>query len=219
MNTTFARGLSAIAGAGDLDRLDEVRRTVADHGQAGVLTAAAVSILVDACRERAVELLDQERVEPVAAPVALAPAPAPAATTGTVPDGDYFGVIASAGEREWPDSGVVLSVVVACEIDGAVIDVRARFDAGREIPRKACFRSAGLPAGAAVEQLIGRPVRVTLGTWTPPAGGSPRPVVRRWLAPAGAAPAAPKAAASALKFKAPPKSARPEWETGDDVLF
>ena len=214
--TTFSRGLSAIADAGDLNQLDQVRRTVADHGQSGTLTAAAVAILVDAARERAVELLDAERVEPV---VVTLP-PAPAAPTAGVIDGDYSGTIAQASEREWPDSGLVLSVVVACEIDCEVVDVRARFDAGREIPRKAMFRAAGLPAGAAVEQLIGKSVRVTLGTWSPPAGGSPRAVVRRWLSPVAPAPAAPRAP-SVIKGNTakPPKQSRPQWESDSDIPF
>ncbi len=221
--STFTAGLQSIIDAVDLNRLDRVRRNVDAHAEAGRLSAAAVELLVGCCRERAVELVDLERVEPAPAPMTLAPsAPAPAAPTGVVPDGDYSGVITTAGEREWPDSGLVLSVVVACEIDGEVVDVRARFDAGREIPRKAMFRAAGLPSGAAVEQLIGKSVRVVLGTWAPPGGGSPRPVVRRWLATTGAAPApaAPRAP-SVIKGNTakPPKSARPEWQDDDGIPF
>lgn len=215
--TTFTAGLSAVANAVDVDTVDQVRRTVDGHGSAGRLTADAVAALAAACKVRVGELLGSETVGPVAAPVVMtlaASAPAPTAATGSVPDGDYTGTITQAGEREWPDSGVVLSVVVAVEVSGEVVDVRARFDAGREIPRKACFRSAGLPSGSDPSMLVGRPVRVTLSTWSPPSGGSARPVVRRWLAPAGAAPKA--AAPAAPKAK---RSAKPDWETGDDVLF
>jgi hypothetical protein len=219
--TLFARGLAAIADAGDLDRLDAVRRTVAGHGSAGALTAAAVAILVDACGERAVELLDLERVEPAAAAAVAASSPAPMAPTAGVPDGDYSGTITQAMEREWPDSGLVLSVSCHVEIDGQTVEVKSRFDAGREIARKAMFRAAGLASGAAVEQLIGRPVRVEVGTWAPPGGGTPRPVVRRWLAAAGTAPApsAPRPPAVVKGNTAkPPKQSRPEWED-DSIPF
>ena len=224
MNTTFSCGLSAIAGAADIGALDQVRRSVADHGQAGRLTADQVAALVTVCRARALELAAAERVEPFAAPAPVvmtlaAAAPAPKATTGSVADGDYDATIAQASEREWPDSGLVLSVVVACEIDGEVADVRARFTGDREVARKAMFRAAGLPSGAAVEQLIGRPVRVTLSTWSPPSGGSPRLVVRRWLAPAAPAPAAPRAPSVIQGCNTkPPKSSKPAWEDDDGAI-
>lgn len=216
MNTTFTAGLSAVAGATTVNTLDRVRRSIDAHAEAGRLTAAAVELLVGCCRERAVELVDLERVEPAPAPMTLAAsAPAQTATPG-IPDGDYTGTITTAGEREWPDSGVVLSVVVAVEVDGEVVDVRARFDAGREIPRKALYRAAGLQSGSDPSMLIGKAVRVTLGTWSPPSGGSPRPVVRRWLAPAVAAPTAPRVI-QGNTAKAP-KSVRPEWSEDDDAI-
>jgi hypothetical protein len=220
--TTFIQGLQSVIDAVDLNRLDQVRRSVDAQAEAGRLTAAAVAILVDACRERAVELLDLERVEPAAAAVVAASSPAPMAPPDGGPDGDYSGTITQAMEREWPDSGLVLSVVCNVETAGQTLEVKSRFDAGREIARKAMFRAAGLPAGAAVEQLIGRPVRVTVGIWAPPGGGTPRPVVRRWLAAAGTAPApaAPRAPAVIQGCSArPPKQARPEWENDSETSF
>ena len=214
--TTFCAGLRAIADAADLNRLDACRRSVDDRGQAGELSAAAVSILVDACRERAVELFDLDRVEAVAAPVVVASAPAPAA--GVV-DGDCNATIAQAAEREFDDSGTVLLLTLTADVAGEPVEVRCRFDAAREIPRKAMFRAAGLPAGAAVEQLIGKSVRVTLGTWSPPAGGSPRAVVRRWLSPAAPAPAAPRASVIKGNTAQPPKHSRPQWESDSDIPF
>jgi hypothetical protein len=221
VSTTFTAGLSAIAAAESVAVLDRVRRSVADHGQAGRLTADQVAALVTVCRARALELAERDAAAP--APVVMtlaAAAPAPKAPTAGVPDGDYSGTITQASEREWPDSGLVLSVVVACEIDGAAVDVRARFTGDREVARKAMFRAAGLPSGAAVEQLIGKVVKVTLSTWSPPSGGSPRLVVRRWLAAAAQAPAAPRAPSviQGCNTKAP-KSARPQWEGDSEIPF
>jgi hypothetical protein len=222
VSTTFTAGLSAIAAAESVAVLDRVRRSVADHGQAGRLNADQVAALAAVCRARALELAERDAAAP--APVVMtlaAAAPAPKATTGSVADGDYNATIAQASEREWPDSGLVLSVVVACEIDGEVADVRARFTGDREVARKAMFRAAGLPSGAAVEQLIGKAVRVELSTWAPPGGGSPRPVVRRWLAPAAPAPAAPRAPSvvKGCNTAKPPKSSKPAWESDSDIPF
>jgi hypothetical protein len=225
MSTSFSRGLSAIADAGDLDRLDQVRRTVAGHGQSGVLTAAAVSVLVDACRERAVELIDLERVEPVAAPIVQRAAPAPAATTG-VPagfvEGEYAAVVASAVERDYDDSGTVLMLTLTADVSGESVEVRVRFDGQREAARAAAFRSCGLLAGSDPAMLIGRACRVLLASWTS-SDGRARLVVRRWVAPPkSAAPSAPTAPrASVVKgcnTSKPPKSSKPAWEDDDGAI-
>ena len=218
--STFAVGLGAIAAATTVNTLDRLRRSIDAHAEAGRLTAAAVSILVDACRERAVELHDQERVEPVAAPAPMtlaASAPAPAATTG-VPagfvEGEYAAVVSTAVERDYDDSGTVLMLTLTADVGGEPVEVRVRFDGNRAAARAAAFRSCGLVAGSDPSMLIGKPCRVLLSAWTATDGRS-RLVVKRWIAPPkSAAPAAPKSAATARH-----KSSKPAPPAADDVWF
>ena len=234
MNTTFSCGLSAIAGAADIGALDQVRRSVADHGQAGRLTADQVAALAAVCRARALELADAERVEPVAAPAPAtmtlaASAPAPKATTG-VPAGfaesEYAAVVGTAAERDFDDSGTVLMLTLTADVRGEPVEVRVRFDGNREAARAAAFRSCGLLAGSDPSMLIGKPCRVLLAPWTATDGRS-RLVVQRWIAPPkSAAPSAPSAPtaprASVVKgcnTAKPPKQARPEWEGDSEIPF
>lgn len=226
--TTFSAGLSAVASAADVDTLDRVRRSIDGHAADGRLTADQAGALAAVARARALEL----SAAPAAAlaPAAMAPAasaPARPAAAAGVPEGfrpgDYGATIAAASEREWPDSGLVLSVSLAAEIAGEPVEVRCRFDANREVARKAMFRAAGLPSGATVEQLIGKPVRVALNVWSPANGGAARLTVRRWHAPAGSTTRSTASATpGVVKFKAPPKPpapARPAWEADDGIPF
>jgi hypothetical protein len=227
MNTTFSRGLSAIAGAADIDALDQVRRTVADHGQAGRLTADQVAALVTVCRARALELAERDAAAP--APVVMtlaAAAPAPAARAG-VPagfvEGEYAAVVASAVERDYDDSGTVLLLTLTADVDGEPVEVRVRFDGQREAARAAAFRSCGLLAGSDPSMLIGKPCRVLLAPWTS-SDGRARLVVKRWVAPpksaAPAAPAAPRASVvKGCNTAKPPKSSKPAWESDSDIPF
>jgi len=221
MTTTFTAGLTAVANSADVASLDRVRRSVADHGQAGRLSVAATSILVDCCRERAVELIDAERTTPAPAqtPPAAA-APAPAAMTG-VPqafaEGEYAAVVATATQRSYDDSGDVLLISLTADVSGEPTEVRVRFDANREVARAAAFRSCGLPTGSDPAQLIGRSCRVLLAAWTSTEGRS-RLVVRRWVAAPRAAAASSSSRQSGSTSR-PKRSAKPDWETGDDVLF
>jgi hypothetical protein len=226
VSTTFTAGLSAIAGAADIDALDRVRRAVADHGQAGRLTADQVAALATVCRARALELIDQDCVDPVAAPAPVVMTPAAAApaapmTTG-IPagfsEGESPAVVSNAVERDYDDSGTVLMLTLTADVGGEPVEVRVRFDGNREAARAAAFRSCGLLAGSDPSMLIGKPCRVLLSPWTSSDGRS-RLVVKRWIAPPkSAAPAEPRAAASTLKFTKPPKSARPAWDD-DGIPF
>jgi hypothetical protein len=217
VSTTFTAGLSAIAAAESVAVLDRVRRSVADHGQAGRLTADQVAALAAVCRARALELAAADRVDPVAAPapvVMTLAAAAPAARAG-VPagfsEGEYAAVVASAVERDYDDSGAVLLLTLTADVDGELVEVRVRFDGNREAARAAAFRSCGLLAGSDPAMLIGKPCRVVVAPWTS-SDGRARLVVKRWVAPPkSAAPAAPAAARSKSNKPAPPAA--------DDVWF
>jgi hypothetical protein len=219
--STFTAGLSAVAAAASVNTLDKVRRSVDAHAEAGRLNADAVAALEAACTVRALELADQERVEPAPVVMTLA-ASAPAPTTG-IPtgfqEGEFPAVVATAVERDYDDSGTVLLLTLTADVGGEPVGVRCRFDGNREAARTAAFRSCGQPTGSDPAQLIGRSCRVLLAAWSSSDGRS-RVVVKRWIpAPKSAAPTASRPAASTLKFKAPPKSARPAWESDSDIPF
>lgn len=228
----FALGLRSIERANDLAGLDEVRKTVDRHGEAGNLTADEAAALAAVCRVRCAEIMGAEG-QPAAPPMPAAKASTTRpATSAGIPNGfvagEYAATVVSAVERTFPDSGVVLTVVIDAVIAGERVAIPTRFDERRDLARKAAFRSAGVMLGAAPDQLVGRSVRVEVDTWQGRDGAS-RLSVRRWIsspAPAAGSAIAARAPASSTArsapqapptaVKLPPKPPKPEWEEDED---
>jgi hypothetical protein len=116
---------------------------------------------------------------------------------------DFPATITAACERHYDDSGTVLHGEVAVDLGDRVQTIRVRLGEERAVIRRILFKAAGLPDDAQPEQLVGRHVRVALGTWVDRQGIA-RPVVRKWL------PSKP-ATAPALK-----KPAAPAWENDQE---
>jgi hypothetical protein len=90
--------------------------------------------------------------------------------------------VAQASEREWPDNGLVLSLVLF-PVDDPDITIRVRFDRSRAIPRRIALEAlGGLADGESVSALVGRQAVVETRPYVG-RDGIERLGVAKWIVP------------------------------------
>jgi hypothetical protein len=113
------------------------------------------------------------------------PQPAPASAPHAPPtpaEGQVLVEVADASEREWPDSGVVLSLTLF-PVGEPDTTIRCRFDQTREVVRGIAMRAlGGLADGESVSALIGRRATVETRPYTG-RDGVERLGVAKWITP------------------------------------
>jgi hypothetical protein len=112
------------------------------------------------------------------------PPPAPAQTTPPEPaEGQMRVAVVEASEREWPDSGVVLSLTLRAVDDPTIEPIRCRFDTAREVPRRIALQAlGGLADGEPVSALVGRQAVIEARPYTTREGVE-RLGVAKWIVP------------------------------------
>jgi hypothetical protein len=123
--------------------------------------------------------------------------------------------VVEASEREWPDSGLVLTLVLVLRLtdDPDVEPIRCRFDKAREVPRRIALQAlGGLADGEDVSALVGRQAVVETKPYTTRDGGE-RLGVARWIVPRKPRKAAQRT--PAMRNRKPEASSLP----GDDIPF
>jgi hypothetical protein len=112
------------------------------------------------------------------------PPPAPAQTTPPEPaEGQMRVAVVEASEREWPDSGVVLTLTLRAVDDPTIEPIRCRFDKARDVPRRIALQAlGGLTDGEDVSALVGRQATVETRPYTT-REGMERLGVAKWIVP------------------------------------
>lgn len=143
------------------------------------------------------------------------PTPAPAAAPPAPPEpaaGQVRVEVAQASEREWPDSGVVLSLVLF-PVDDPDTTIRVRFDQTREVPRRIALEAlGGLADGEPVSALVGRQAVVETRPYTG-RDGTERLGVAKWIVPRKPRQASQRA--PTVRNRKPEAAATPD----DDIPF
>ena len=114
------------------------------------------------------------------------PTPAPASAPPTPPEpaeGQVRVEVVEASEREWPDSGVVLTLTLSRVDDPEAELIRCRFDKAGEVPRRIALQAlGGLADGEDVSALVGRQAVVETKPYTTREGVE-RLGVAKWIVP------------------------------------
>lgn len=143
------------------------------------------------------------------------PAPLPSAAPPAAPesaDGQVRVEVAQASEREWPDSGNVLSLVLF-PVNDPDTTIRVRFDQTREVPRRIALEAlGGLADGQDASVLVGRQAVVETRPYTG-RDGVERLGVAKWIVPRKPRQASQRA--PAVRNRKPEASALPD----DDIPF
>jgi hypothetical protein len=112
------------------------------------------------------------------------PTPAQASAPPTPPEpteGQVRVEVVEASEREWPDSGVVLTLMLRAVDDPTIEPIRCRFDKARDVPRRIALQAlGGLADGEDVSALVGRQAVVETKPYTT-RDGEERLGVARWI--------------------------------------
>jgi hypothetical protein len=113
------------------------------------------------------------------------PAPRPAVVPPATPEpaeGQIRIEVTQASEREYPDSGVVLSLVLA-PVNDPDTTIRVRFDQTREVPRRIAMEAlGGLADGEEVSALVGRQAVIETRPYVGN-DGVERVGVAKWIVP------------------------------------
>ena len=181
----FHDQLRALASAATADAVSKIRIDTADAVPAGTIAADAGSALEAVARL-------------VAADIA-ANGPRTAKPTQSNTDDRLPATITECVDASYDDSGEVVRGLVTTE-DGSTIRFRIPRSWGGSIT--AIYGACGVHIEEPAASLAGRPVAVTLGTFTGK-DGIERPVIKRWHKPA-----APAKADTA-------KPAGPAWESDE----
>jgi hypothetical protein len=141
------------------------------------------------------------------------PAPASAPHTPPTPsEGQVLVEVFEASEREWPDSGVVLSLVLF-PVDEPDTTIRVRFDQAREVARNIAMRAlGGLADGEPVSALVGRRATVETRPYTG-RDGVERVGIAKWIPPRKTRTASTRP--TAVRNRKPEASSLPD----DDIPF
>jgi hypothetical protein len=142
------------------------------------------------------------------------PPPAPATTTPPEPtEGQVRVEVVDASEREWPDTGVVLTLTLRAVDDPTIEPIRCRFDKARDVPRRIALQAlGGLADGEDVSALVGRQATVETRPYTTREGVE-RLGVAKWIVPRK--PRQPGQRPAAVKNRKPEASSLPN----DDIPF
>jgi hypothetical protein len=139
--------------------------------------------------------------------------PTPAHAPPEPAEGQVRVEVVEASEREWPDSGLVLTLVLRLTDDPDVEPIRCRFDKAREVPRRIALQAlGGLADDEDVSALVGRQAVVETRHYTT-RDGEERLGVARWIVPRK--PRQPGQRPAAVKNRKPEASSLP----GDDIPF
>ena len=110
------------------------------------------------------------------APPGPSPLPEPAAGQTRVE-------VIEASERDWPDSGLVLTLTLRLVDDPNAPEIRARFDASRAVARRIALDAlGGIGDGEPLARLIGRQAIVETKPYTG-RDGTERLGVAKWITP------------------------------------
>ncbi len=121
--------------------------------------------------------------------------------------------VIEASEREWPDSGLVLSLTLRLVDDPNGPEIRARFDASRAVARRIALDAlGGLGDGEPLARLIGRQAIVETKPYTG-RDGIERVGIAKWITPRK--PGMASARRAAVRNRKPEASSLPD----DDIPF
>lgn len=212
MNANNARGALPWVRTDDHHNEDETM-TIARDAIAAVMRLAAPDAPVFTLDAAVDAALDQ-----LAGAVTTADRlPTPRATTPPPPPEPSAGQIrvevVDASEREWPDSGNVLTLVLSRVDDPAAEPIRCRFDQTREVPRRIALEAlGGVADGEDVSALVGRQAVVETRPYTT-RDGVERVGVAKWIVPRK--PRQPSQRPVAVRNRKPAAVA----EASDDIPF
>ena len=110
----------------------------------------------------------------------------PQPTTHATPEpaeGQVRVEVVEASEREWPDSGVVLTLTLRAVDDPTIEPIHCRFDKAREVPRRIALQAlGGIADGEPVSALVGRHAVVETRPYVG-RDGIERVGVAKWIVP------------------------------------
>lgn len=119
--------------------------------------------------------------------------------------------VIEASEREWPDTGLVLTLTLRLVDDPNGLEIRTRFDASRDVARRIALDAlGGLGDGEPLTRLIGRQAIVETKPYTG-RDGTERLGVAKWIVP--------KRPRKETQRAAPVRNRKPATADEDDIAF